>query len=209
MRLSPRVFQQKSLYAHAFLADVPLHDVWAIHLKGGGSGYTLQSLQPFVRFQNIEQVHPIVRGLFALRFLLGKLFRWDNDVTRVADEIAPNSYLHHLSAADQARSLTKPGTLNGPFRVIYEFENEALSEIINGTVHAFSLLAMEPVADGYQVCWAIYVKNVNWLTPFYMALIDPFRRILIYPILIRHIERSWMQRMRDDEAQLNRMGHLH
>ena len=99
--------------------------------------------------------------------------------------------------------MTKPGTPNGPFRVIYEFENEALSEIINGTVHAFSLLALEPVADGYQVCWAIYVKNVNWLTPFYMALIDPFRRILIYPILIRHIERAWMERMRDHETQPN------
>ncbi len=198
MRLSPEVFRQKLLYAHTFLADVSLHDVWAIHLKGGGPGRTLHRLQPLLQFQNIERVHPIVRGLFAVRFALGKLFRWDNDTSDVAPASA--SYLHRLPAADHARSLTKPGTVNGGFRVIYEFENEAMSEIINGTVHAFSLLTMESTNDGYQICWAIYVKNVNWLTPFYMALIDPFRRILVYPVLIRQMERAWAERLRGDEA---------
>lgn len=205
MRLSPQVFRQKSLYAHTFLADVPLHDVWAIHLKGGGPGRTLHSLQSLLRLQNLERVHPIVRGLFALRLALGKLFGWERD----SAEIAPASYLHRLPAADRARSLAEPGALNSGFRVIYEFENESLSEIINGTVHAFSVLAMEPTHDGYQVCWAIYVKKVNWLTPFYMALIDPFRRWLVYPILIRQMERAWMKRRREDETQLDRLGHSH
>lgn len=191
MRLSPTVFQQKPLYAHAFLADAPLHDVWAIHLKGGGPGRTLRSLQPLLQFQSIERIHPIVRALFALRFAVGKLLRWDDDVSGTA----ASSYLHRLPAADRARSLTKPGTVNQGFRVIYEFENESLSEIINGTVHAFSLLTIESVSDGYQICWAIYVKKVNSLTPFYMALIDPVRRILVYPILIRRIERAWAERL--------------
>jgi hypothetical protein len=193
MRLAPEVFQQKPLYVHTFLADVPLHDVWAIHLKGGDPGQTLQRLQPLLRFQNIERVHPIVRGLFALRFALGHLFHWDED----APQLASTSYLQRLPAADQARSLTKPGTPNGPFQVIYEFENEALSEVINGTVHAFSLLALEPTTAGYQINWAIYVKKVNGLTPFYMALIDPFRHWLIYPIIIRHLEQAWVGRMQN------------
>lgn len=190
MRVAPEVFHQKPLYAHAFLAGVPLHDVWAIRLQGGGPGHTLHQLQPLLNFQNIERIHPLVHGLFALRFALGKLFRWDAD----AAEVAPASYLHRLPAADRARSLTPPGTLASPFRVIYEFENEALSEIINGTVQAFSLLAMEPTAEGYQIHWAIYVKKVNWLTPFYMALIDPFRHLLIYPLIIRYVERTWRER---------------
>ena len=190
MRLSSEVFRQKSLYAHTFLAEVPLHDVWVIHLKGGGPGRSLHGLQPLLRSQNIERVHPIVRGLFALRFALGKLFHWDDDTP----DVAPTSYLHRLPAADRARSLAEPGTAGKGFRIIYEFENEALSEIINGTVHAFSLLTMESIMDGYQVCWAIYVKKVNWLTPFYMALIDTFRRILVYPILIRQMERAWAEK---------------
>lgn len=193
MRLSPKVFRQKALYAHTFLADAPLHDVWAIHLNGGGPGRTLHSLQPLLRSQNIERVHPVVRGLFALRFALGKLFGWDDGAPDVAPPSA--SYLHRLSAADRARSLTKPGTMSNGFRVIYEFENEALSEIINGTVQAFSLLAMEPTPNGYHVYWAIYVKNISWLTSVYMALIDPFRRILVYPIIIRQLERAWVDRL--------------
>ena len=193
MRLSPEVFRQKSLYAHTFLADAPLHDVWVIHLNGGEPGRTLHSLQPLLRSQNIERVHPVVRGLFALRFALGKLFGWDDDSPEVAP--ASTSYLHRLPTADRARSLTKPGTVSNGFQVIYEFENEALSEIINGTVHAFSLLTMEPTPNGYQVYWAIYVNNINWLTPFYMALIDPFRRILVYPIIIRQMERAWADRL--------------
>jgi hypothetical protein len=197
MRLSPEVFRQKPLYAHTFLADAPLHDVWAIQLKGGGPGRTVRDLQSLLSFDNLQRVHPVVRGLFALRFALGKLFGWDTKKS----ETASDSYLHRLPAADRARSLTPPGTLNSAFRVIYEFENESLSEIINGTVHAFSLLALEPAADGYQVCWAIYVKKVNWLTPFYMALIDPFRHRLVYPLLIRQVEQAWAERMRNHVAR--------
>ena len=39
--------------------------------------------------------------------------------------------------------------------------------------------------------WAIYVKPVGVLTPFYMAVIDPFRRLFVYPALIRQTEEAW------------------
>jgi hypothetical protein len=37
----------------------------------------------------------------------------------------------------------------------------------------------------------IYVKKVSGLTPLYMALIDPFRRFIVYPALVRHVEQMW------------------
>jgi hypothetical protein len=80
---------------------------------------------------------------------------------------------------------------------VYTFEREALGEVINRTVHAFLLFALEPAAGGYTLYWGIYVKPVNRFTPVYMALIDPFRRQLIYPALVRRFETAWRERCRE------------
>ena len=66
--------------------------------------------------------------------------------------------------------------------------------MINRTVHAFLLFALEPAPNGHTLYWGIYVKPVSRLTPIYMALIDPFRRLLIYPQLIRRFETAWRER---------------
>ena len=86
-----------------------------------------------------------------------------------------------------------PGTMEGAFRVLYRFEDESLSEIRNGTVHAFLCFAFQAHEAGYRVYWAIYVKPVSRLTPIYMAAIDPFRRMVIYPAIIRRLERAWRE----------------
>jgi hypothetical protein len=39
----------------------------------------------------------------------------------------------------------------------------------------------------------VYVTNASWITPFYMALIDPFRRWFVYPALLKNIHASWRQ----------------
>jgi hypothetical protein len=38
---------------------------------------------------------------------------------------------------------------------------------------------------------AIYVKPVGRFTALYMAAIDPFRRLLVYPALTRHAQQCW------------------
>jgi hypothetical protein len=37
----------------------------------------------------------------------------------------------------------------------------------------------------------VYVLPLSWLTPFYMALIEPFRRYIVYPSLFRSLVRAW------------------
>src|SRR2546425_8864317 len=39
----------------------------------------------------------------------------------------------------------------------------------------------------------VYVKPVTRLTPLYMALIDPFRRFIVYPAIGRRIQRDWLR----------------
>ncbi len=188
MRIKREEFQSKALRVHSFLADVRLHDVWAFHLHGGRNDRTLHDFRELWSFKNMQRVSPVVEGLFKLRRALGSLFAWDDEEHAAAG----SSYIHRLTDADRARSLRQPGSPTlGPFRSVYAFENETLDETINGTVHGFSLLAMEPATDGYTVYWAIYVKKVNWLTPIYMMLIDPFRRHIVYPAIIKKLERAW------------------
>jgi hypothetical protein len=197
MRISEEAFRQLPLRVHTFLADVPVHDVWALHLHGNIEGCTLREFQARFMHHNRQRVHPVVKSLFWLRGRLGEWFGWDQDMP----QDLTSSYLQRLTDADRARSLTPPGSTSGPFRVLYVFDNELLYEVINRTVHAFSLMAMTPAPHGHTVYWAIYVKQVSWLTPLYMALIDPFRRFLVYPLLIRNMERAWATTSRATEAR--------
>ena len=126
--------------------------------------------------------------MFKLRNALGDLLGWDNEENR----ITVSSYAERLTKNDLEQSRVKPGTpLMGSFHALYEFEKEAVDEIINTTVHVFSLMAMEKTADGYVVYWAIYVKNTSRLTPVYMKLIEPFRKLLVYPAIIKKLEQVW------------------
>ncbi len=192
MRISLAEFQSKDLRVHSLLADVPLHDAWVIHLRGGGEGRTLRDVDAVRSGGEYRQASPVVVGLLGLRWVLGLVFRWDRHEYYNLND----SFVRRLTDADRCQSLDEPGTRrgHGSFGIVYTFEREALYEIINGTVHAFWLWAMEPAEDGYAMYWAFYVKEVNWLTPYYMALISPFRRRVVYPDFIRRLERAWSAR---------------
>jgi hypothetical protein len=186
MRADPGEFQKLELRCHSVLADVSLHDVWAIPLAGGGPGRTM----PDVRAVSPLGATPsniAVRGLIAVRRAVGRRAGWD----RERDDWSGESYVHRLSDEDQRRSLLAPGTREGAFRMLYLFPNEALAEVRNATVQAFLATALIPRAGGYTLYWAIYVKPVGPLTPVYMAIIDPFRRFVVYPALIRQTQAAW------------------
>jgi Protein of unknown function (DUF2867) len=85
------------------------------------------------------------------------------------------------------------GTPEGRFRVVNCFENEQLLEVQNRTVHAAALSALAERVDSYRFYFAVYVRQRTWITPFYMGLIDPFRRWIIYPALLKTIRATWDQ----------------
>jgi hypothetical protein len=74
---------------------------------------------------------------------------------------------------------------------VYRFENEQLLELINRTAHAAALSALVETPDYYHFYFAVYVRNVSRFTPVYMALIDPFRKLIVYPSLLRSVRRKW------------------
>jgi len=58
---------------------------------------------------------------------------------------------------------------------------------------AFSCMALRTQPGGYRLYWAIYVESVSTFTPSYMTLIEPFRRFVVYPAMLREIRASWAQ----------------
>jgi hypothetical protein len=187
MRVQPADFQRLNLHCHALLSDVPLHDVWAIPLNGGGPGRTIQDARAILFGDRRPHPTRAVRGLFALRWALGRVFGWDEE----RHDPPGASYVHRLAEADRSQSQIPPGTREGPFRVLYVLGGEALSELRNATVHAFLALALTPSREGYTLYLAIYVKPVSRFTRLYMALIDPFRRLVVYPALGRYAQQRW------------------
>jgi Protein of unknown function (DUF2867) len=94
---------------------------------------------------------------------------------------------------DRLRSLAAAGTRDRFFRVVYRFENEQLVELINRTVHAAALIALVETATAYRFYLGIYVRSVRRFTLFYMTLIDPFRKLIVYPSLLRSVRVRWNQ----------------
>jgi len=184
-QISEREFERLPLRAHQFLAGVPLHDVWAVDLPSPRAGITLDE---FLRVAN-------ERGLLDLRLLTGRLFGWDRP--RASTQAAP-TFADRLTDADRARSLAPAGVREGPdglLRVVYRFENEKLVELINRTVHAAALSALVETANSYRFYFAVYVRSVGRLTPFYMAAIDPLRKLIVYPSLLRSVRANWDRTM--------------
>jgi hypothetical protein len=180
-------FRALDLRCHALLADVPLHDVWAIDLTGGGPGRTMRDVDAIGNPGRLGRLPLAARALFAFRFALGRVLRWDTP----RRDTASWSYGERLTDDDRARSLFPAGTPRGIFRLLYLFLDESVAETRNATVHGFLVMALRPRAGGYRLYWAIYVKPVGRLTPVYMAVIDPFRRFIVYPALIRRVQAAW------------------
>ena len=187
MRATPEEYKRIDLRAHSLLADVPLHDVWVVELFGGDPGRSIVDLRALLAVENISAANAVVRFLFAFRASLGRAFGWDREPPKASRE----SFLQRLSVADRECSLVVPGTPDGPFRVLFVSQREAISEIQNSTVHAFSVFALVEHSSGHRLYWAVYVRPVGRITSWYMRLIDPFRRVIIYPAVLRHIRAAW------------------
>ena len=204
-QISTHEFERLPLRVHDFLAGVPLHDVWAIDLPHTRSGITLHE---FLRTASARsQVScdccendrsrkgglltrsPVVRTLLNIRFFVGRLLGWDRESPSTAWE----TFTNRLTTEDRSKSLAPAGTREGLCRIVYHFEDEHLLELINRTAHAAALSALVETANAYRFYFGVYVQNVGRFTPVYLALADPFRKLIVYPSILRSVRGSWNQ----------------
>ena len=79
-----------------------------------------------------------------------------------------------------------------PFTSLYLTEDEFAAEIANRTMHGLMHIGRVPDATGgFRVQMAVLVKPNGLLGTGYMAAITPFRRLIVYPTMLRGIERRF------------------
>jgi hypothetical protein len=173
--------------AHGILAGIPLHDAWCVSLAAPADGCSMLDVRRVMESLVAEGWGGgSVSALFGLRRALGRLFGWDrrDPPSRGGDRLAIPGDLG-------AASLVPPGSFDGPFRIAYVLDREALSEIHNRTVDAFLVWALRPAPASVDLFFGIHTRRSSWLTGLYLTAIEPFRRFLVYPHLLRRFHDRW------------------
>ena len=174
--------------------DFKLIDAWALPARG-----TLDEFADLLEiFANLDPSaddgsRPS-RTLFAVREWLGQRLNWDEQADALPIPGCTETSLRERLPADL--DAKQVGTLGGTsFSTVFETPTEWAAEISNGTVHAIIHLGWVKRKGGtYRGQMGIYVKPRGRLGPLYMALIAPFRHYIVYPALMRRIDRSWKAR---------------
>ena len=85
-----------------------------------------------------------------------------------------------------------------PFTSLYLLDDEWAAEIANRTMHGVMHMGWVPDGTGgYRGEMAVLVKPNGMLGTSYMAAIRPFRHLIVYPAMMRQIEREWRARAGD------------
>jgi hypothetical protein len=185
---------------HEIAGDFRLEDVWALPIHGGAEDLP-QALALVGRLDPADSDSVLSTILWAIRDLLGRV-----GLGRVrVDGGDPGAALPIPGTDETTLTGRLPRELRGtaddvdfgrlPFVPLYRTDDEFAAEISNTTVHGVLHLAWAEQGRGrFQAQMAVYVKPRGRLGEGYMALIRPFRHRIVYPALMRQIERAWTAR---------------
>lgn len=171
--------------------DFRLEDVWALPARGAAEDFEAL-LEVMACLDPAHGESAATRLLFSLRFRLGGWFGWDDATRELAIPGNAETTLSARLPVDLLHTATNLDRSSYGFRPLYRTDSEWAAELSNRTVHAVMHLAWVNKAEGrYQGQMAVYVKPRGKLGAAYMALIAPFRHRVVYPALMRQIERAW------------------
>jgi hypothetical protein len=190
---------------HDLVPDFTLEDVWALPVHGGPEDF--QALLELVgSFDPSQAESGPTRFLWNLRDRLGVWFGL-GEISTPVDGEEPGGLQIPGTIETSLRDRVPPdlrGSASGfafgslPFVPLYGTEREAAAEISNKTVHGVAHLAWVDLGEGrYEGRMAVYVKPRGAFGRAYMAAIRPFRYWVVYPALMRQMERVWDARTRD------------
>jgi hypothetical protein len=199
MRLPDTAHTSRPWRIHELAGDFRLEDVWALPTPGGPDDFA--ALVEAIAAGDPEQGSSsrVVRTLFAIRWKVGELLGWDADDSGIGSRVPT---LRDRLPADLRDAGSGPGFDALPFTPLYLLHDEFAAEIANRTMHGVMHVGWVP--DGSGGCTgqlAVLVKPNGPLGDAYMAAIRPFRHMLVYPPMIRQIEREWRARASERAPQ--------
>lgn len=199
MRLPNAVHESRPWRIRAIVPDFTLEDVWALPLHGGAEDFHPLLEQMVTSLDPTNADSAAARLLWRVRDLLGRWF----DLGRIstpADDAADALPIPGTDEISLANRL--PSDLRGtatdlrygavPFVPLFRTDDEFAAEISNRTVHGVMHVAWVDQGGGrFQGQMAVYVKPRGLFGQAYMAFIKPFRYLIVYPALMRQIERQF------------------
>jgi hypothetical protein len=207
-RLANAAHESRPWRIREIAPDFTVEDVWALPVHGTADDFQAL-IELMARSDPAHADSAAARALWHLRDHLGAWL----DLGRIsapADGDAGKLPIPGTSETSLAGRL--PDDLRGtaanlnfgslPFTPLYLTDAEFAAEVSNRTVHGVMHLAWVDRGDGrYQGQMAVYVKPRGPFGQGYMALIKPFRYWIVYPALMRQVERTWRERERSPQAQ--------
>ncbi|MDQ1672692.1 MAG: hypothetical protein QOC98_1254, partial [Frankiaceae bacterium] len=143
----------------------------------------------------------LTRLLFQVRFGLGGLLGWDDEASARPIPGSTQTSLRERLPSDLRGSADVGPIGDGQRKVgvgftpVYRTDREWAAELSNETVHGVLHLGWVPRADGrYRGQLGVWVAPRGLLGEAYLRLIEPFRRFVVYPAMMRQVERMWAAR---------------
>jgi hypothetical protein len=195
MRLSNSEHEAHTWRICEVAPDFRLEDVWALPAQGGPDDFaTLLEVMASLDPANGESF--ATRALFSIRYRIGGWFGWDKPGGELPAPDDTETSLSSRLPPDLRNTATGPDLSSYGFVPLYRTDVEWAAELSNQTVHAVMHLAwVDRGAGRYQGQLGVYVKPRGRFGAAYMAAIAPFRHRIVYPALMRQIERAWNARM--------------
>ena len=205
MRLPNAAHESHPWRIREIAPDFTLEDVWALPVHGGAKDFQT-ALEMMTSSDPATAESLPTRVLWGARDRLGSWFglgRISAPVDSDSDDAAgklPIPGTNETSLTDRLPDDLRntAGDLKFtflPFAPLYRTDVEFAAELSNQTVHGVMHLAWVDQGEGrYQCQMAVYVKPRGRLGKQYMAFIAPFRHWVVYPALLRQIERAWQAR---------------
>ncbi|MER7754526.1 DUF2867 domain-containing protein [Kitasatospora sp. NPDC097643] len=194
MRLPRTTHTDQPWRVHEYTRDFRIEDVWSYRTPGAGPDDFRVMYAALRAGARMAEQGPAARFLFAVRWKLGALFGWDDPATGLGARVESLRDRLPGELRDTVDGVADPGM---PLTPVYELADEAVGELANRTVHTLMHLGWAPNGSGgYELRMAVLVKPNGRFGRIYMALIAPFRYLVIYPGLTRQWEQAWRDRER-------------
>jgi Protein of unknown function (DUF2867) len=198
MRLPDTAHTSRPWRIHELTGDFRLEDVWALPTPGGPDDFR-RLVQGFPRLvRGLASADPsrgssrAARALWAIRWKLGELLGLD------AGHRSVRPTLRDRLPVDLRDAPSGPDFETLRFRPLYLLDDEWAAEIANRTMHGVMHIGWVPDETGaYRGQMAVLVKPNGLLGAVYMAAIKPFRHLIVYPAIMREIDRAWRARAGD------------
>ncbi len=188
MRLPSSAHTSRQWRIRELIRDFRLEDVWALPTPGGREDFP-RLVQQMASGDPAESASRAARTLWAIRWKVGELLGWDGPD---GGHNSQRPTLRDRLPPDLREGPSGPDFDMAPFSSLYLLDDEWAAEIVNRTVHGVMHIGWVPGPDGgYRGEMAVYVRPNGLLGNAYMAAIKPFRHLIVYPPLLRQIEREW------------------